>query len=743
MPGMGNHAGGSSTACSRMMAFLFMLQFLSDFFEPFAAAFSAPPIATTGRSSSHQQSFSLAYTNLPGEHGDGNDGNLTIDESVLQQMRNELDGVPNADLLTTSEAEKYYHLYQQDDDGVTSLIQELNETMKENLPKAIEPSKEKPSKPYKSPIQVYQLVPRVQPIQKASVFFLSVKPTKAKDADSKPKLDWKTANKDHKTTAFQATNYLDSLDTTKSSRPEDGDVSNDDLEDFKQQQAQLRNEKRKLQAQAFYDANKRTNPNEAIKNRIEKSNKERAEKERSALERSFAERKKRLDKQLYMDELKRQEQGAERDPQKVKRDDTRTLSTREKLLSLSSGRRGISTFERASFVETTPLLVSQTLVFDYDEMTPFQQRSIEIARWYNEEHLERMKLEASAGEEGGIEASPFTAVVDSVSANMVEHADRSPPRRYATLAAIEFIGGGKVQLTGVGRVLLHSYFSSSDAGLSRDEQELNSLLTRIQEIDRKASLDSEQVSEDDGTKTNEEDERDESDREPAVIMAEFEVLLDNSSIVAVKDTSKYSDVSQHRSSAMHAITRLYQSANRVYRLHEERKKLVAGLRAGEARLKLGRARKEGECILFDDFDDYDGLGLHSSFSVDELAEVEQCVQYSELDTAEDNFGFSYGFLSTFPDLTNEVMSLLEPFYSPHHREREEFVAEVASFVALRTLEDYASPTELATALLTVSAKERLDMSYEIMLRHKDELSALTRTMSKDLIDCGEECTDLW
>ena len=736
MPGMAANyhaAGGGSTArdSRSMMVCLFLSPFLTCSESLLAAAFSAPPIATIGRSSSHQQSFSLAYTNRPGEHGDGN---ITIEESVLQQLRNELDGASShADLLTTGEAMKYYHLNQQDDDGagVTSLIQELNETMKEVLPKAIEPSKEKPSKRYKSPIQVYQLVPKVQPIQKASVFFLSVKPIKAKDADSKPTLDWKTANKDHKATTFQATSYLDSLGETKSSRPEDGE--NEDLEDFKQQQAQLRNEKQKDMMQAFYNANRRTYPKEAYEKRIEKSNKERAEKERSALERSYAERKERLDAKLIK---------PRRDPQESKNDGGMTLSTKEKLLSLSSERRGISIFERPSFVETTPLLVSQTLTFDYDDLTPFQQRSIEIARWYNEEHLERMKLEANAGEEGGIEASPFTAVIDSTSAKMAadpttKNADRSPPRRYATLAAIKFIGQGKVQLTGVGRVLLHSYFSSSDAGLSRDEQELNALLSRIQEIDRKTRLDSEdnQVDEEIGIEANEE-ERDESDREPSVIMAEFAVLLDNSSIVAAQ-TSKHSDVSQNRSSSMHAITRLYRSANRVYRLHEERKKLVAGLRAGEARLRLGRARKEGECILFDDFDDW-------NFSVDELAEAEQeqCVQYSELEKT-DNFGFSYGFLSTFPDLTSEVMSLLEPFYSPHHREREEFEAEVASFVALRTLEDYASPTELATALLKLTAKERLDLSYEIMSRHKDELIALTRTMSKDLMDCGEECTDLW
>ncbi|EJK60368.1 hypothetical protein THAOC_19291, partial [Thalassiosira oceanica] len=210
-------------------------RFCQVFFPLLAAAFSTPPIASIGRPSSHQQSFSLAYTNLPGEHGDGN---ITIDESVLQQMRSELDvASPNADLLTTSEAMKYYHLNQQDDDGVKikSLIHELNETMKEDLPKAIQPSKEKPSKPYE--VSDPSLSARAQGSAdpKASVFFLSVKPTEAKDADSKPKLDWKTANKGHKATAFQATNYLNMLGETKSNKPEDGDALNEDL---KQQQAE-------------------------------------------------------------------------------------------------------------------------------------------------------------------------------------------------------------------------------------------------------------------------------------------------------------------------------------------------------------------------------------------------------------------------------------------------------------------------------------------------------------------------
>merc|ERR1711862_192082 len=80
------------------------------------------------------------------------------------------------------------------------------------------------------------------------------------------------------------------------------------------------------------------------------------------------------------------------------------------------------------------------------------------------------------------------------------------------------------------------------------------------------------------------------DTEPSVIMAEFELLLD----------------AKQQMSPMHAITKLYRAANRVYRLHEERKKLIAGLRAGATRLQLGKLRKEGECILSGD---YDGPGL--------------------------------------------------------------------------------------------------------------------------------------
>ncbi len=104
---------------------------------------------------------------------------------------------------------------------------------------------------------------------------------------------------------------------------------------------------------------------------------------------------------------------------------------------------------------------------------------------------------------------------------------------------------------------------------------------------------------------------------------------------------------------------------------------------------------------------------------------------------------NFGILSTIPALAEGLMLRLEPYYGPGHREREEYAAEVASFVALRTLEAYASPAEMADALLAPSAAVRFGRVYEIMARHREELHEWTKAMREDLEECGEECGDLW
>jgi hypothetical protein len=139
---------------------------------------------------------------------------------------------------------------------------------------------------------------------------------------------------------------------------------------------------------------------------------------------------------------------------------------------------------------------------------------------------------------------------------------------------------------------------------------------------------------------------------------------------------------------------------------------------------------DNEMIEYDDWSDL-------SF-IDEGEDAETLLEHTE------DYGFSsFGILSTIPDLTKEVLVRLEPYYSPAHREREEYEAEVASFVVFKSLEKYASPSDMALALLAPSATERFQMAYDIMMRHREELMTLVEKMSDDLRECGEECTDLW
>lgn len=315
--------------------------------------------------------------------------------------------------------------------------------------------------------------------------------------------------------------------------------------------------------------------------------------------------------------------------------------------------------------------------------------------------------ESSAGKEGGIEAAPIVAIVDHYTGE-VEVTDKS--KRFATLASVEIVRNKKgepvtVNLMGVGRVFLHSYFSSKDAGLTKEELELNKLLEKI---DFLRDGDEEEI---DGTNDDEDDF--------SIMMAEFDMFLDDSSILT--RASKHQDATKQRASSMHAITELYRTANKVYRLHEERRNLLSGLRAGQARLSF--RQNENEVVEYDDW------------NADADEGESQMIQ---------DFGFgTYGIFSTIPDLTKELMVHLDPYYSPAHREREEYEAEMASFVALRALEKCANPSELAAAMVAPSATERLYMAYGIMSRHRDELLMLVKKMNDDLTDCGEECSDLW
>jgi len=720
------------------------------------------------------------------------------------------------------------------DKGGESLIHELeaaiqkknihledDDTEDSDQTKTSVPSKAN-TKRHLTPVQMIKKVPKVEPIHMSTVFFLkligdpmwpstapSASPTpepKASEPKKKPAVEnWKTRmqQRKKKSTAFMASNYLESLSANNASgNPgakgnddtihRENEKANDLMKALRDQQAQIRAEKLKAQKEAIYEATRRTNPGDVVAERIEKGEKERKRKEREQLERLYVERKERLDAKKMDEEAEARELLEKLEERARERGEAVAAQkkTLQRLAKRPGGKRGIPILDRP-FVDAAPLLVGSALTLSYGGLTPFQQRVIEVAREFHEEHIEKMKLQneegtnessedvedgASAqeapGDEGGIEAAPIIAVIDGYTAAATEeaftpHEQLKEPRRYATLASVEFVGDNgngepvDVKITGVGRVFLRGYFSSKDAGMTREEEELSNILAKIAEIDREEELWEEEEEDVELAGALEEDgEEEEEDDEVAVVLGQFDLLLDDSSVLSNDESTKYGgEVTKSRASSMHAITELYRCANKVFRLHEERKKLVAGLRAAEMRVRLGQKASAEECFV--EFEDCDGLGLISGMIDEPMVDVEEEPKTvpqplpisEEIETAPirsrletlENYGLgSYGILSTIPDLTEQLMTKLEPYYSPEHREREEYEAEVASFVVLKSLEAYASTEEVAKALVVPSsATQRLELAYEMMMQHRDELIELVEMISRELMDCGEECTDLW
>ena len=555
---------------------------------------------------------------------------------------------------------------------------------------------------------------------------------------SKPPVveSWKTKMK-KKPTTFQATNYLESLGGSDNKKNSDTSKEKDDLlKALRDQQAQHIASQKQAMQDAMREANRRTKDinKEVIDKRIEDEHQERKNKERDQLARLYVERKERLDaKKMILEETTTKddsgvEEGEEELVTSANLEDDASFqeSVPSEVASKNGGkRRGMPILDILSrslpgVADAHPLLIGSSLTYQYSDLTPFQQRAIQVAQSY---HKEQMSTKDES--EAGIEASPIVAVIDSYTASALEAPNSTykqkktstNKQRYSTLASIEIVESDSsngeptvVKFTGVGRVFLHDYFSSIDIELTQEEEELSHILARIQEFDEEFDV------------TDDDDEEEDTDNELPVVMAEFNIMLDDIDIA---------------SSNIHNIAELHRTANKVYRLHEERKTLVSGVRAGIARLFHGKKRlQEQNCDI--EFEDCDGLGLvglvdgdaTSNFEDVSVPAFEEHIR-SDLETL-DNYGFGYyGILSTMPDLTSQLMSTLEPYYSPQHRAREEYGAEVASMVLFNTLKEYATPQELAASLLTPSATERLELGYTIMIRHRNELNDLVKLVMKN------------
>jgi len=325
-----------------------------------------------------------------------------------------------------------------------------------------------------------------------------------------------------------------------------------------------------------------------------------------------------------------------------------------------------------------------------------------------------------------------------------------------------------VRLVGIGRAKLTSYFYTAPTDLDME-------ITHDDDDD------------DDDDVENEYDD----DVDTPIVMAEFQLLKDDELVSSSSKQSAKNNIGERgafsaKKSPVHAMAELNRVLNRVLWAHDDRRRLVSGLKAAKARLNMRDIRQQQE--LDDDEDkfageleDYDGLGmigggddLHQDDESNDLNEGEMTVDEflstfmgnknknegstdddsSQIIVAEpgpadrveamDNYGLNYySAFSAIQQLTTVALQVFEPYYSEEHREREEYEIEVTSFVAFRALDGFASPQDMAWALKCTCSAERLERAYDLMTDHKMRLKELAERISDELRECGEECTDLW
>jgi len=342
-----------------------------------------------------------------------------------------------------------------------------------------------------------------------------------------------------------------------------------------------------------------------------------------------------------------------------------------------------------------------------------------------------------------------------------------------------------VRLVGVGRARLGRFFYRTPTSLLDGSGGQDVAASSDEEIGSYSSLGQEEEGWDDDDDDDDYDD-DEDGYEPPIIMAQFNPLVDgpaDSRADAAALGSKGSR-SVYRS-PVHAVSEMNGLLHRVGWMHDDRRRLVKGITAARARLDARRLKNSGEeeaaggDMMYDDFQEMGWVGSStqsdtketsekvgeeqqqqisvgdflSSFQGSPTAEMDPLAQLARAEEEQkaihfleglENLGLAYfGYFSAIPDLTEQALKLFVPYYSAEHRSREEHAFEIASFVALRTVEGYASPAEVGWALQSTSTIERLQATYDIMADHRIQLEKMAEHLSHQLLDCGEECDDLW
>ena len=418
-----------------------------------------------------------------------------------------------------------------------------------------------------------------------------------------------------------------------------------------------------------------------------------------------------------------------------------------------------------------------------EEPTDLQWQALEETVHIHEQHCQADNSTA------GVSAAPLIALLDDYTKANLPGVPSTGAGRYATVAAVvglsscsssddddlcewddnnsfmESLYSGdrrRVRLVGVGRAVVTDFHYQVPSSHSYDEDGhlLNEQGQRVSDTPTTTEQDDLSSSQD--------------DKLPSIIMANFRLIED-----------------QTYGSPVHALSTMSQWAFKLQSLHEVRRKLVAGLQAGQARLAAAE-QKMVEEVLYD----HDGIG--ALFAAKEAAQSQSASSSEEnaqTDTASlqdtsgesvvpdvppattspdktssssattpeaasnqnsteitssvaqlDNYGLgsSAASFSTVRGLTSFWVEKLQPYYSPERSSSEEHYYEVLSFVSsVICLDTYLNPTQVGWSLRCCDTVARMKQTYEWMWNHVLDLKQEVERVSECLRSCGEECADLW
>lgn len=392
----------------------------------------------------------------------------------------------------------------------------------------------------------------------------------------------------------------------------------------------------------------------------------------------------------------------------------------------------------------TPLLMGSEL---HMEPTPMQWKALEESVLLHRKYLKEQENSTITG----IDAAPLVAIIDEVSGQSV-HAGR-----YATIAAVVGISNKNGRSAKIDTSDEASFMESMNqfgtqgyvtpltsnvrlVGVARAT--LGELFYKMPSMDEVETTNDIQAAEEDKEEDEEEDFIDEEEDSTPIVMAQFTLLTDSTKKASNPfDSVGDKGAKSFEKAPIHALNEMSNLANKVMRIHEDRRRLVLGLSAAKARLNHKNV-----------YEDTDGLGQlqqeKEQAAVDYLLsryDSEECfVGGSSRLAGLDNYGLNYySRFSSILALTNVAMEIFAPYYSPKRQQTEEYRFEILSFVAFRALEGFCKSYDLAWALRCANSAERLSKAYELMLEHVILLEEMAKQASCDLRDCGEECTDLW